>query len=51
MSVGASQIALVLLIVLIVFGAGKLPQVMGELGKGLKNFKKEIKADDQTPNS
>ena len=27
------------LVVLVVFGAGKLPNVMGDLGKGLRNFK------------
>ena len=51
MSIGASQIFLILLIILIIFGAGKLPKVMGELGKGLKNFKKEINSDQKTPNS
>ena len=31
---------LVLLVVLIVFGAGKLPRVAGDLAQGIKNFKK-----------
>ncbi|UAT43217.1 twin-arginine translocase TatA/TatE family subunit [Anaplasmataceae bacterium AB001_6] len=52
MSIGASQIVLILLIVLIIFGAGRLPSVMGELGRGIKNFKKEVKSpEDKTPNS
>ena len=29
--------------VLILFGAGKLPKVMSDLGKGVKNFRDEIK--------
>jgi sec-independent protein translocase protein TatA len=33
------HILIALLVVLIVFGAGKLPQIMGDLGKGIKNFK------------
>jgi len=33
------HILIVLLVVLVVFGAGKLPQVMGDLGKGIKSFK------------
>ncbi len=33
------HIAIVLLVVLIVFGAGRLPGVMGDLGKGIRNFK------------
>ena len=32
-----------LLIVLIVFGAGKLPKVAGELAKGIKSFKEGLK--------
>jgi len=42
MGLGFGEIALILLAVLILFGAGKLPTVMGQFGKGLKNFKKEI---------
>ncbi len=41
--IGFSEIALILVVVLIVFGAGKLPQVMGDLGKGLRAFKEGMK--------
>src|SRR3546814_12730133 len=41
---------IVLLIVLLLFGAGKLPRVMGDLAKGIKNFKSGLKdEDDETP--
>jgi len=43
MSIGPWQIVLVLLIVLIIFGAGKLPKVMGDVAKGVKNFKSGLK--------
>lgn len=33
------HILVVLIVVLIVFGAGRLPQVMGDLGKGIRSFK------------
>jgi sec-independent protein translocase protein TatA len=33
------HILLLLVVVLVVFGAGKLPSVMGDLGKGIKSFK------------
>jgi len=33
------HVLVVLLVVLIVFGAGRLPHVMGDLGKGIRNFK------------
>jgi len=39
------HIMLVLVVVLILFGAGKLPQVMGDLAKGVKNFKAGLKDD------
>ena len=35
----------VLLVILILFGAGKLPQVMGDLAKGVKAFKQGMKDD------
>ena len=46
MSIGIWQVVLILLIVLIIFGAGKLPQVMGDLAKGVKSFKAGLKDDD-----
>lgn len=39
MSIGVWQVVIVLVIVLIIFGAGKLPAVMGDVAKGIKNFK------------
>lgn len=38
--IGPWEIALILVIILIVFGVGKLPQVGGALGKGIRAFKK-----------
>jgi sec-independent protein translocase protein TatA len=47
MSIGIWQVILILLIVLILFGAGKLPKVMGDVAKGVKNFKTGLKEDDE----
>ncbi len=47
MSIGIWQVVLVLLIVLILFGAGKLPKVMGDVAKGVKNFKSGLKEEDE----
>jgi len=47
MSIGIWQVVLILLIVLILFGAGKLPKVMGDVAKGVKNFKSGMKEDDE----
>ena len=42
---GTQEMLIILVLVLIVFGAGKLPQVGSALGSGLRNFKKGIKDD------
>lgn len=52
MSVSPLQIVLILVVVLILFGAGKLPKVMKDMGKGIKGFKdglKEGEEEDETP--
>ena len=49
MSIGIWQVLLILLIVVIIFGAGKLPQVMGDLAKGVKSFKSGLKDDEPPP--
>ncbi len=51
---GPLEIGLILVIVLIVFGVGKLPQVGGAIGKGLRAFRKgqsgeEDKEDEKEP--
>lgn len=47
MSIGIWQVVLILVIVLIIFGAGRIPQVMGDVAKGMKNFKSGLKDDEQ----
>jgi sec-independent protein translocase protein TatA len=37
---GTQELLIILVLVMIIFGAGKLPQVGSSLGKGLRNFKK-----------
>ncbi|MDD4616632.1 MAG: twin-arginine translocase TatA/TatE family subunit [Alphaproteobacteria bacterium] len=58
MGLSLTHIVLLLVVVLVVFGAGKLPQVMGDLGKGMRNFKaglngefppNQAKSDDKLP--
>lgn len=39
---GTQELLIILVLVMIVFGAGKLPQVGSSLGKGLRNFKKGV---------
>ena len=37
---------IVLVIVLLVFGRGKIPELMGDMAKGIKSFKKGMSDDD-----
>ncbi len=53
-SFGWMELLLILIIVLIIFGAGKIPQLGEGLGKAIKGFKKSVSeadAVDVTPNS
>lgn len=45
MSFGVTEMVLLLAIVLVLFGAGKLPTVMGDLAKGVRNFKAGLKEE------
>lgn len=40
---GIGELVVVLVIVLVVFGAGRLPEVMGSLGKGVQSFKRGLR--------
>ena len=44
---GPWEIALILVIILIVFGVGKLPQVGSAIGKGIRSFKKSSAGEDE----
>ena len=43
---GAPELLLIVLLVLIVFGAGKLPQVFNQLGKSVKEFREGAEGGD-----
>ena len=40
---GISELLVILVIILIIFGAGKLPEIGGGIGKAIKNFKEATK--------
>ena len=45
--IGPGELILILLIVFIIFGAGKLPQIGEALGKGIRNFKRSASGKDE----
>ena len=47
MGLSIGHILIVLVIVLVLFGAGKLPRVMGDMGKGIKSFKAGLNDRDE----
>jgi len=40
--IGMPELLIILVIILIIFGAGRLPEIGGAVGKGIKNFKKSF---------
>ncbi len=45
-NLGVPELAIILVIIVIIFGVGKLPEIGGALGKGIKEFKTESSDDD-----
>ena len=44
---GPLELVLILVIVFIIFGAGKLPQIFGSVGKAMKNFRESSSGTDE----
>ncbi|MBI5844943.1 MAG: twin-arginine translocase TatA/TatE family subunit [Deltaproteobacteria bacterium] len=45
--IGGTEWLVILVIVMIVFGAGKLPELGAGIGKGIKNFKESVREEDK----
>ena len=45
MSIGIWQIAIVVILVVLIFGRGKISSLMGDVAKGIKSFKKGMASD------
>jgi sec-independent protein translocase protein TatA len=43
---GMPELVVILVIIVIIFGAGKLPEIGSGIGKGIKNFKDATKKED-----
>ncbi|MCR4337440.1 MAG: twin-arginine translocase TatA/TatE family subunit [Candidatus Omnitrophica bacterium] len=46
--IGVAEILIVLLIVILLFGAKKLPEIGNAIGKAIREFRKATKEDDKT---
>ena len=44
---GMPELIVILVIIVIIFGAGKLPEIGSGLGKGIKNFKKATRDEEK----
>ena len=44
---GMPELLVILVIIVIIFGAGKLPEIGSGIGKGIKNFKKATRDDSE----
>jgi sec-independent protein translocase protein TatA len=44
---GIGELLIILVIVLVIFGAGKLPEIGEGLGRGIRSFRKEVKRPDE----
>ena len=45
--IGPFEIVIILVIILIIFGVGKLPQIGGAIGKSIKEFRKAREGDEE----
>ena len=50
MSIGFWQIAIVVVLVVLLFGRGKISSLMGDVAKGIKSFKKGMSDNSETSN-
>ena len=50
MSIGIWQIAIVVILVVLLFGRGKISSLMGDVAKGIKSFKKGISDENSSGN-
>ena len=48
-NIGPIGLIVILVVVLLLFGRGKIPQLMGDVAKGIKSFKKGMKEDLDEP--
>jgi sec-independent protein translocase protein TatA len=48
---GPTELIIILVIVILLFGVGRIGKIAGELGSGIKAFRKGLESDDEKPKS
>jgi sec-independent protein translocase protein TatA len=46
---GTTELIIILVIVILLFGVGRIGKIASELGKGIRNFQSGLKGDDAAP--
>jgi sec-independent protein translocase protein TatA len=46
---GTTELAIILVIVLLLFGVGRISKIAGELGRGISSFRNAVKGDENSP--
>ena len=46
MRLGPTELIIILIIVVLLFGAGRISKIAGEMGNAVKNFRENVKSDD-----
>ena len=49
MSLGPWQLIIIAIVILVLFGRGRISEMMGDFGKGIKSFKQGMNEDDAKP--
>lgn len=48
-NLGTGELIIILIIVILVFGAGKIPKIASDLGKGIREFRKAARGESEEP--
>ena len=49
MSLGPWQLIIIAIVILVLFGRGRISEMMGDFGKGIKSFKQGMNEEDEKP--
>lgn len=51
LDVGVPELLIVLVIVVLLFGPGRIARTLGELGKGIRSFKESVSSEEESPSA